>query len=98
MANKRDNITRKDLSREINEKMGFSKNGSRVLVDAVFDCMKETLLAGESIKMVHFGVFSVRDKAVRMGRNPQTGEAMEIVERQTITFKPSRQLKDKINR
>jgi integration host factor subunit alpha len=94
---KRSNITRKDLARAINEKMGFSHRSAEEIVDTVFSTMKSALLNGDSIKLVHFGTLSVRKKSPRRGRNPRTGEVMEISSRSMVTFKPSKGLRMKIN-
>jgi integration host factor subunit alpha len=94
---KRSNITRKDLARAINEKMGFSQRSAEEIVDTVFSTMKSALLNGDSIKLVHFGTLSVRKKSPRRGRNPRTGDAMEISSRNMVTFKPSKGLRMKIN-
>lgn len=94
---KRSNLTRKDLAKAINEKMGFSQRGAGDLVDAVFDTMKKALLAEEAVKLVQFGTFNVRKKAPRKGRNPRTGAAMEISKRSMISFRPSKIVREKIN-
>ncbi len=94
---KRSNITRKDLARVINEKMGFSKVSADILISSVFDSMKETLIDGESIKLVHFGSLGVRKKNPRRGRNPRTGDALTISKRKMVSFKPSKGLREKIN-
>jgi len=91
------NLTRKDLAKAINQKLGFSQRSSALLVDEIFSCLKKSILAGESIKLVQFGTFSVKNKASRMGRNPQTGESLEITERQVVTFKASKILRQWIN-
>lgn len=95
---KRSNLTRKDLAKAINEKMGFSQRGASELVDAVFACMKKTLLAEESMKIVQFGTFTVRKKNPRVGRNPRTGETMEITKRSMVSFRPSKGVREKINK
>jgi len=94
---KRSNVTRKDLARAINEKLGFSQRSAEEIIDTVFSSMKATLIGGESIKLVHFGTLSVRKKTPRKGRNPRTGDAMEISRRSMVTFKPSKGLRMKIN-
>jgi len=91
------NLTRKDLAKAINQKLGFSQRSSALSVDEIFSCLKKSILAGESIKLVQFGTFSVKNKASRMGRNPQTGESLEITERQVVTFKASKILRQWIN-
>ncbi len=94
---KRSNITRKDLAKAINEKLGFSQRSAEEIIDTVFATMKSTLINGESIKLVHFGTLSVRKKSPRRGRNPRTGDAMEISSRSMVTFKPSKGLRMKLN-
>ena len=94
---KRTNITRKDLAKAINEKLGFSQRSANELVDTFFSTMKSALINGESVKLVHFGTLGVRKKSPRRGRNPRTGDAMEISSRSMVTFKPSKGLRMKIN-
>ena len=94
---KRSNITRKDLAKAINEKLGFSQRSAEAIIDSFFSGMKDTLIAGESIELVHFGTLSVRKKSPRRGRNPRTGDAMEISSRSMVTFRPSKGLRLKLN-
>ena len=94
---KRSNITRKDLAKAINEKLGFSQRSAEEIIETFFSAMKSTLINGESIKLVHFGTLNVRKKSPRKGRNPRTGEAMEISSRNMVTFRPSKGLRMKIN-
>lgn len=91
------NLTRKDLARAINEKLGFSKQSAGELVDHVFDSMKSRLLKEEAIKLVQFGTFNIRKKNARVGRNPRTGDTMEICRRSMVSFKPSKGLRERIN-
>lgn len=95
---KRTNLTRKDLARVIHEKMGFSQRGAGELVDAVFSCLKNALSAEEAVKLVQFGTFTVRQKEPRMGRNPRTGENIEICKRSMVSFRPSKGVRERINR
>ncbi len=94
---KRSNLTRKDLAKTINENIGLSQRSAGELVDAVFSCLRQTLLKEDSIKLVQFGTFTVRKKSSRVGRNPRTGETMEISKRSMVTFKASKGLRDQIN-
>ena len=91
------NLTRKDLARAINEKLGFSKQSAGELVDTVFDRMKSGLLKEDPIKLVQFGTFNIRKKNARVGRNPRTGATMEICKRSMVSFKPSKGLRERIN-
>lgn len=89
-------MTKADIVEKIYKDAGFSKKEAADLVDLVFKVIKETLSKGEKVKISGFGNFSIRDKATRVGRNPQTGEAMNITARRVLTFKPSLVLKDDI--
>jgi integration host factor subunit alpha len=90
-------MTKADLVEKVYLKTGFSKKESSDIVEMVFDLMKNTLENGEKIKLAGFGNFVVKQKATRRGRNPQTGEEIEISSRNILTFKPSQVLKSAIN-
>lgn len=90
-------MTKADLIENVYLKTGFSKKESAEIVETVFDLMKSTLEDGEKIKIAGFGNFVVKEKATRRGRNPQTGEEIEISSRKILTFKPSQVLKTAIN-
>ncbi|BCR05102.1 integration host factor subunit alpha [Desulfuromonas versatilis] len=90
-------MTKADLIENVYLKTGFSKKESAEIVETVFDLMKDNLEKGEKIKIAGFGNFVVKDKATRRGRNPQTGDEIEISSRKILTFKPSQVLKAAIN-
>jgi integration host factor subunit alpha len=90
-------MTKADLVEAIHTKIGFSKKESADIVEMVFDTIKDTLEKGEKIKISGFGNFEVRDKHSRVGRNPQTGDVIEISARRVLTFKPSQVLKSVLN-
>ena len=90
-------MTKADLVEVVHTKIGFSKRESADVVEMVFNTMKDTLETGEKIKISGFGNFEVRDKRARIGRNPRTGEAIEISARRVLTFKPSQVLKSALN-
>lgn len=91
-------MTKADIVETIYEKIGFSKKESADIVELVFDTIKETLEKGEKIKISGFGNFVVRAKRPRIGRNPQTGEEIEISARRVLTFRPSQVLKAALNK
>ncbi len=90
-------MTKADIVEAIYEKIGFSRKESAEIVDLVFDLMKETLESGDKIKISGFGNFVVREKRSRKGRNPQTGQELEISARRVLTFKPSQVLRKALN-
>jgi integration host factor subunit alpha len=90
-------MTKADIIENVYEKVGFSKKESAEIVEMVFDTIKETLEHAEKIKISGFGNFVIRSKKPRVGRNPQTGEEIEISARKVLTFKPSQVLKNALN-
>ena len=90
-------MTKADIVESVYNKVGFSKKESSEIVELVFSTMKETLERGEKIKLSGFGNFIVREKNARIGRNPQTGEVIEISPRRVLTFRPSQVLKSALN-
>ncbi len=89
-------LTKADIVERVYKEAGFSKKEAADLVDLVFKVVKDTLSKGEKVKISGFGNFSIRDKSTRVGRNPQTGEAMDISARRVLTFKPSQVLKEDV--
>ena len=91
-------MTKAEIIDAVYEKVGgFSKKEAAEVVEAVFDTMKDVLAEGEKIKISGFGNFDVRQKKERTGRNPQTGEVIQISARRVLTFKASQVLKDALN-
>jgi integration host factor subunit alpha len=90
-------MTKADIVETIYEKVGFSRKESAEIVDLVFDMIKETLEKGNKIKISGFGNFVVREKRPRKGRNPQTGDEIQISARRVLTFKPSQVLRKALN-
>jgi len=91
------NITRKNISNKINKKVGFSKNLSLKIVDNFFETIIHEIINFNKIKISSFGTFSIINKKERMGRNPKTNVEAKILARKVVKFKPSINLKNKIN-
>lgn len=90
-------MTKADIVETIYERVGFSKKESAELVESVFDVIKDALVDGEKVKFSGFGNFIVREKNARKGRNPQTGEEIQLEARRVLTFRPSLVLKNVLN-
>ena len=86
-------LTKAELSELLFERLGLNKRESKDMVEAFFDIVHGTLVAGEDVKLSGFGNFNIRRKAPRPGRNPRTGEAIPIKARQVVTFHASHKLK-----
>ncbi len=90
-------MTRADLTEAVYRAIGVSRNESSAFVERILDEMSDAMERGEQVKISSFGTFSVRSKAMRMGRNPKTGEEVPITPRRVISFRASHVLKDRIN-
>ncbi len=90
-------MTKADIVENIYEKVGLSKEESARIVEIVLGLIKDTLVKDERIKISGFGNFVVRRKRSRRGRNPQTGDEIEISARRVLTFKSSPILKKVLN-
>ncbi|MEK6657298.1 MAG: integration host factor subunit alpha [Nitrospirota bacterium] len=86
-----------DLANEVFEKTGISKKEASDIVEIILNTVKDTLHAGETVKIAGFGNFVVRSKKLRKGRNPKTGEEIDIAPRRVITFRPSQVFKSYVN-
>ena len=82
-------MTKADIAERIHANTDLSKRDAADMLEAVLSIMKNTLEAGEKIKISGFGSFVVKQKRDRNGRNPQTGETITIDARRILTFKPS---------
>ena len=92
------NFTRKDLSNNVHQNLGFSKNISSLIIDDFFEYLISGLIKFNEIKISSFGTFEVFDKKERIGRNPKTKVEAKIVARKVVKFKPSNTIKEKLNR
>ena len=90
-------ITRADLTDAVYRSLGISRNESATFVERILEEISSSVERGETVKISSFGTFSVRDKKLRMGRNPKTGEEVPIQPRRVVTFRASHVLKDQIN-
>lgn len=86
-----------DLADRIAASHDVSKADARKLVDGVFAAIVEAAVAGDEIAINGFGKFKVKDSAAREGRNPATGEAMQIAASKKLGFAPAKAVKDKLN-
>jgi DNA-binding protein HU-beta len=90
MANKQ------ELVNDVATTTGLTKKDATAAVDAVFASIQDTLAKGDKVQLIGFGNFEVRSRAARKGRNPQTGEEIEIAASKIPAFKPGKALKDAI--
>ena len=91
-------MTKADIVSEVYEKVGLSKKEATDIVETVLDSIKDTLKNGETVKIAGFGNFVIRNKGARKGRNPKTGDNIEITPRRVVTFKPSMIFKEYVDK
>lgn len=85
-----------ELVQNVANAVGDSKKSVEPVVDAVFEQIEAFLADGEKVQLIGFGSFEVRDRAARKGRNPQTGDEIEIPASKVPAFKPGKALKDAV--
>jgi integration host factor subunit alpha len=90
-------VTRVTLADQVAHMTGLSSREAVKLVDSVLDTIRDTLAKGDEVMISGFGKFVVLSKRERMGRNPQTGEAVKINARRVLKFRPSDVLKSYMN-
>ena len=90
-------LTRADLCDAVHEALGLSRNECAALVERTLGLIVESLERGETVKLSGFGVFQVREKRARMGRNPKTGVPAAINPRRVISFRASQIMKSRVH-
>jgi len=91
-------VTRADLCEAVYQTVGLSRTESADLVELVLSEVADCLEKGETVKLSSFGSFVVRAKGERIGRNPKTGEKVDVPAKKVPYFKPGKELKELINR
>ena len=90
-------MTKADLVEEVTQIGDLTRRDGEVVVDTVFDAVIQALQAGDKIEIRGFGSFRIRQRKPRTGRNPKTGEKVEVPAKKIPFFKPSKELKDLVN-
>jgi len=92
------NLTKKEIINSLYMQIGFSKKISEEMLEDILDIIVENLKKYKKLKISNFGTFSVKSKRSRLGRNPKTKERTIISERNIVSFKPSKDFKNYINK
>ena len=91
-------MTKAELIAKVAKKAELTHKDTEAVVSAFFSTIQESLAAGENVQVIGFGTFEVRERAARVGRNPQTGEEIQIAAAKVPAFKPGKALKDAVNK
>jgi integration host factor subunit beta len=90
-------MTKADLIEEVSRVVELTRKESEVIVEAIFDSVVRSLRSGDKIEIRGFGSFRTRERQARIGRNPKTGDRVEVPAKRIPYFKPSKELKDLVN-
>lgn len=91
-------MTKTEIVEQMAQDAGISKAVAETALRSALDSVSNSLAKGQEVTIVGFGTFSVANRAARTGRNPQTGEPIEIKATKVPRFKPGKALKDAVNR
>lgn len=91
-------MTKAVLVEEVARITDLTKKDAEVIVDTVFRCIADALRRGEKVELRGFGSFRLRRREPRKGRNPKTGDRVDVPPKQVPYFKPGKELKERINR
>ena len=89
-------MNKTELVKVVAEQAELTQKDAAKAVDALIETISETLAQGEKIQLIGFGTFEVRERSARKGRNPQTGEEIEIAASKVPAFKPGKELKEAV--
>ncbi len=90
-------MNKSELIATVSDNADIPKTTVSKAVDAMMDAIKDALSDGDTVTLIGFGTFSVRDRAARVGRNPRTGERLDIKATKVPVFKPGKSMKDAVN-
>lgn len=89
-------MTKKDIARTIADQLGLPHDATRKLVSRTFDALIEALAREGRLELRNFGVFQVKHREARQARNPRTGEPVLVRARSVVTFKPGKEMEDRV--
>ena len=89
-------MTKKDIVLKITDMTGIKQVDVKTIVQATFDVIVESLMRNEKVELRNFGVFKIKERRARFGRNPRTGDSVPVPPRKVVVFKPGLEMKDKI--
>jgi nucleoid DNA-binding protein len=89
-------VTKKEIVKTISEEIGMTQLKTKEIVQKTFDAIVETLVEERRIELRNFGVFEVKQRAARKARNPRTGAKVFVPEKFVVTFKPGKEMEEKV--
>jgi nucleoid DNA-binding protein len=89
-------MTKKDIILKVSDETNLKQTDVKKIVQKTFDYMVESLVRGEKIELRNFGVFKIKERKSRTGRNPRTGQVVPVPPRKVVVFKPGLEMKQKV--
>jgi len=89
-------MTKKDIVLRITDRTGIKQVDVKKIVQKTFDVIIESLVRSEKVELRNFGVFKIKERKARFGRNPRTGESVPVPPRKVVVFKPGLEMKQRI--
>lgn len=89
-------MTKKEIVKTISDEIGLTQLKTKEIVQKTFDAIVETLVDERRIELRNFGVFEVKKRAARKARNPRTGDRVDVPEKYVVTFKPGKEMEEKV--
>ena len=89
-------MTKKDIILKVSDETNLKQIDVKKVVQKTLDCIVEALIRGEKIELRNFGVFKIKQRKSRIGRNPRTGQVVPVPPRKVVIFKPGLELKKKV--
>ena len=89
-------VTKKEIVKTISEEIGLTQLKTKEIVQKTFDAIVETLVEEKRIELRNFGVFEVKKRAARKARNPRTGDKVYVPEKYVVTFKPGKEMEERV--
>ena len=89
-------MTKKEIVKQISDRLGLTQLKTKEIVQFTFDAILETLLEVHRIELRNFGVFEVKQRKARKARNPRTGERVDVPPKNVVTFKPGKEMEERV--
>lgn len=89
-------MTKKDIALKVADATGIKQIIVKNVLQGIFDCIIESLIRDEKIELRNFGVFKIKTRRPRIGRNPRTGQTVPVPSRKVVIFKPGLEMKQRI--
>ena len=89
-------MTKKDIVLKITDMTGIKQVDVKTIVQKTFDVIIESIIRSEKVELRNFGVFKIKERKARFGRNPRTGESVPVPPRKVVVFKPGQEMKQRV--